>query len=99
MNHVQRRSPRVLLAVPLRIRHEDRSVEVKTVTVSAHGALVHSPESFFIGADLIVTNITLSKSAKAWVVFMRESDRQKLFDVGFEFLPPAPAFWGSAYRV
>jgi hypothetical protein len=89
----------MLLAVPLRIEHKDRSIDGQTVTVSAHGALVQCPESLYTGAHLIVTNIKLAKSAKAWVVFIRESDRQGIFDVGFEFLPPSPDFWGSAYRV
>ena len=93
-----RRSPRIGLAHPLRIRIASSDVYAESVTVNAHGALVDSPVPMLLGTNLLVQNQRTGESAKAWVVFARDGERPGRYSVGFEFLPAAPGFWGSAYR-
>ena len=93
-----RRSPRIALAHPLRIRFAGSDVYAESVTVNAHGALVDSPVALLVGTNLVVLNQRTGESAKAWVVFAREGDRPGRHAVGIEFLPAAPTFWGAAYR-
>lgn len=93
-----RRSPRIALAHPLRLRFGDSSVPAESVTVNAHGALVTSPVAIPMGMNLVVANLTSGEVQRAWVVFSREADRPGFHAVGIEFLPAAPGFWGAAYR-
>lgn len=93
-----RRSPRVTLAIPLILKYEDDVVRAQTVTVNSHGALVHSRNGFFVGAELRVTNVNSAENTRAWVVFTRESEKKGYFDVGFEFLGATTTFWGPVYR-
>ena len=93
-----RRSPRIALAHPLRIRFSGSDVYAESVTVNAHGALVDSPVPILLGTNLLVQNQRTGESSKAWVVFARDGERPGRHAIGIEFLPPAPGFWGSAYH-
>lgn len=93
-----RRSPRIALAHPLRVRFAGSDVYAESVTVNAHGALVDSPVPMLVGTNLFVLNQRTGESAKAWVVFARDGERPGRYAVGVEFLPAAPGFWGSAYH-
>lgn len=93
-----RRSPRIALAHPLRIRFSGSDVYAESVTVNAHGALVDSPVPILLGTNVLVQNQRTGESSKAWVVFARDGERPGRRAIGIEFLPPAPGFWGSAYH-
>ena len=93
-----RRSPRIALAHPLRIRFSGSDVYAESVTVNAHGALVDSPVPMLLGSNLSVQNQRTGESTKAWVVFARDGERPGRYAIGIEFLPAAPRFWGAAYR-
>ncbi len=98
VNRESRRSPRIALAHPLRIRFAGSDVYAESVTVNAHGALVDSPVPIVLGTNLFVLNQRTGESSRAWVVFARNGERPGRHAVGIEFLPPAPGFWGTAYR-
>lgn len=92
-----RRSLRIALSHPLRIRYAGSDVYGESVTVSAHGALVETPVPIPLGSNLFVLNQCTGASSKAWVVFLRDGERAGRWATGIEFLPPAPDFWGAAY--
>ena len=98
MNKESRRSPRVALVHPLRVRFGDEVTQAESVTVNAHGALIHSPAPMYLGTRLVVVNQRTGHTARAWVVWGREADRPGLHAAGIEFLQAAPHFWGPAYR-
>ena len=98
MNKESRRSPRIALVHPLRVRYGDEVTEAESVTVNAHGALIHSPVPMFLGTRLVVVNQRTGHAARALVVWGRQSDRPGLHAVAIKFLPAAPRFWGPAYR-
>lgn len=98
VNRDSRRSPRIALAHPLRIRFSGSDVYAESVTVNAHGALVDSPVPIVLGTNLLVLNQRTGESSNAWVVVVRDGERPGRHAIGIEFLPPAPGFWGSAYH-
>lgn len=94
-----RRSPRIALRQPLRIRYGNATIYAESVTVNAHGALVHCPRPIIMGANIVVHNQRTGETVKAWVVFVREADRSDHHAIGIEFLPSAPEFWGASYHL
>jgi hypothetical protein len=86
----QRRSQRVILAVPLRVSGNRLSgapfVEhAKTLIVNAHGALLQLQEHLREGQTLSITNVTTGEGANG------------VAEVGVEFAEPSPRFWRVSF--
>lgn len=93
----RRRSVRVSRTVPLVLERNGDRVAVRTEVISAHGAMVTSPEPFTQGLTLLVTNETTKSRLKAWVVWCRPGDAAGGYSVAIEFLEGAGRFWGADY--
>lgn len=93
----RRRSIRVSRTLPLVLERDGSRVSVQSVVISAHGAMVTSPEPFTQGLTLTVVNEATKSRLKAWVVWSRPGDTAGTYSVAFEFLESAGRFWGADY--
>ncbi|MBI4461975.1 MAG: hypothetical protein HY653_03625 [Acidobacteria bacterium] len=94
----RRRSPRVLLEIPVLVRWEDEKGEVFTETtttkvVNAYGALVVLKNRVRVGMELQVTNLATRASAKAKVVCLGDLTPDRGLEVGIELESSDPEFW------
>jgi len=97
----QRRSQRVMLSVRILVggdRHDGKkfSEEAETSVVNAHGALIFLAEPVKLGQSLSVQNIKSHQELHAEVVDIGAVFDGR-FEVGIEFLEPAPRFWRVAF--
>ena len=97
----QRRSQRVMLAVKIlvggdRVDGKKFSEEAETSVVNAHGALIFLGETVKLGQTVSVRNIKSHQELLAEVVDVGAVHEGK-FEVGIEFLEPAPRFWRVAF--
>ncbi len=93
----RRRSVRVPRVVPLVLERDGSRLAVRTVVISAHGAMVTSPEPFTQGLTLSVLNEATKSRLKAWIVWSRPGDTASTYSVAIEFLESAGRFWGADY--
>lgn len=97
----QRRSQRVMLSVRIlisgdRLDGKKFSEEAQTSVVNAHGALIFLAEQVRLGQSLSVRNIKSHQELQAEVVDVG-AVHDGNFEVGIEFLEPAPRFWHVAF--
>jgi PilZ domain len=97
----KRRSQRVLMQVPIRLRGADaqgRSFDEQTETlaVSAHGALVLLQTRVTSGTAIRVQHKKTLEEQECHVVFLGpvRGDRA---EIGLEFSAPRPQFWRVAF--
>lgn len=98
--NTQRRSQRVLIAVPISVvfsRPSQKPVTEKTHTlvVNAHGALLLLSMKLSAGDSITLTN-PQTEQQPARVVYLgpQQSDKQ---EIGIEFVKPSPLFWRIAF--
>jgi hypothetical protein len=99
--NTQRRSQRVLIAVPISVvfsRPSQKPVTEKTYTlvVNAHGALLLLSMKLSAGDSITLTNPQTDEQQPARVVYLgpQQSDKQ---EIGIEFVKPSPLFWRIAF--
>jgi hypothetical protein len=97
----QRRSQRILLAVPVRVSGKGAKgtpfVEhTKTLIVNAHGALLQLEEPVREGQVLSVRNVTTGEEALCRVVDL-SPDTHGVAEIGVEFAEPNPHFWRVSF--
>jgi hypothetical protein len=92
-----RRSPRILKRVPLRLMPEGAPVhEAYTAVINVHGALVVSPISCSDGSVIEIENKNSGALARARVIWCGVREEGTGFKLGLEFLEN-PDFWGEDY--
>jgi hypothetical protein len=96
-----RRSSRIFIRIP--VQAEGRNIhgskfreKAETIVVNAHGALVYLNEALAMGAMVTLTNPVTEEALECRVVYLGDS-AAKGQRVGFEFLSPAPRFWGVEF--
>jgi PilZ domain len=97
----QRRSQRILLAVPLRVSGKRANgvpfVEhTKTLIVSAHGALLQLQEPVQNGQSLSLRNVVTGEEAQCAVVDLNPG-ASGLAEIGVEFAQPNARFWRVSF--
>ena len=93
-----RRSPRILFQVPLRISANGGSVRGHTVVVNRHGALVLSPLRVPEETLVRLENALNGASLPGRVAFCGGEELPGLFKLGIEILGPADGFWGNEFE-
>jgi len=97
----RRRSQRVLMQVPVRIRGTDvqgKQVdeETETLAINAHGALVLLNARFTSGAKLNLQHKRTQEDQDCHVAFLGPVRAGKA-EIGLEFTSPVPNFWRVAF--
>lgn len=93
-----RRSPRIMLRVPLRIEMGTSACSAHTVIVSRHGALVLCRLAGAEGTRLDVWNLETGEQARFRVAFCGGEELPGLYKLGIELVDDRPAFWGPEYE-
>jgi len=99
----RRRTVRVMLTVPLRVRGkteigEKFSVRAMSHTVSLHGASVELEQSVVLGEILQLENEITREKVEGKVVSIRRGRDGKRF-VAIEFTEREPNFWHMAFPI
>ena len=97
----KRRSQRVLMQVPIRVRGVDAqgksfAEETETLAISAHGALVLLETRLTSGSRIHVQHKKTSEDQECQVVFLGPVRGNKA-EIGLEFSAPRPQFWRVAF--
>jgi len=97
----KRRSQRVLMQVPVRLRGEDAQgktfdEETETLAISAHGALVLLQTRLTSGSVIRLQHKKTSEEQECQVVFLGPVRGNK-GEIGLEFSAPRPQFWRVAF--
>ena len=97
----RRRSQRVLMQVPVRVRGSDtqgRSFEEEAVTlaINAHGALVQLQARLTSGGKVLLQHNQTQEEQECQVVFLGPVRSGKA-EIGLEFSSPRPTFWRVAF--
>ena len=98
---VRRRSQRVLMQVPVRIRGTDaqgRPLEevTETLAINAHGALILLTARVTSGSKIEMKHMRTEENQECSVVFLGPVRAGKA-EIGLEFTSPRPAFWRVAF--
>ncbi|MFQ5662711.1 MAG: PilZ domain-containing protein [Terriglobia bacterium] len=98
----RRRSPRVSLSIPLRVKWSCaegtiKEEQTRTEVLNGAGARIHLMIAVDRGTEMEIVNLENQESARARVVWASEHSPQEGQRVGIEFLTPRAAFWGSQY--
>jgi len=93
-----RRSPRVMLRVPLRLEAEGASGAAHTVIVNRQGALVLGRLRCAEGIPLDVWNLETGERARCRVVLYGGEDLPGLHKLGIVLMEDRPFFWGAEYE-
>jgi hypothetical protein len=93
-----RRSPRVMLRVPLRIEADGASGAAHTVIVNRQGALVLGRLRCAEGVPLDVWNLETGERALCRVVLYGGEDLPGLHKLGIVLMEDRPGFWGAEYE-
>jgi hypothetical protein len=96
-SHPKRRSARIILRIPLLINAAEDSAakeweRVKTVVVSAHGAMIRTAQGFDVGTTLDIRMQDTNRSARAKVVWTSSKITPEGIELGFEILDQE-GFW------
>lgn len=95
----QRRTQRVQIAMPIRVSGEIDRIPfdelTNTVTVSAHGCLVHLKARVIQMQELLIVNPATQQQVQGSVVFVGEESNPR--EIGIEFAAPSPQFWGITF--
>jgi hypothetical protein len=97
----QRRSQRILLAVPLHVsgKHENRAAFVEntsTLIVNAHGGLISLKEAVVAGQILLLRNLKTGEEVSCTVIEVSPAPNG-VHEVGMEFPQPDPRFWRVSF--
>lgn len=97
----KRRSQRVLMQVPVRLRGLDAQgatfdEETETLAINAHGALILLQARLTSGSTLILQHKRTSEEQECQVVFLGPVRGNKA-EIGLEFSAPRPHFWRVAF--
>jgi PilZ domain len=96
---IKRRTQRVHIAMPVRVSGgvgEAAFDELaETVTVSAHGCLVHFKGTVARLEELLIVNPATQQQVLGTVVFIKDEAAPK--EIGIEFAVPSPLFWGITF--
>ncbi|MGA7222958.1 MAG: PilZ domain-containing protein [Candidatus Acidiferrales bacterium] len=93
----QRRSPRILAAVPLDVHSNGESLEVVTAVINLHGALILSPVNWAEGTILMIDNKKTGLRVRGRVVWSGSKEPTGFHKLGVEFESAAPEFWADQY--
>ena len=93
-----RRSPRVVLQVPIRIAGGESTCEGQTAVVNRQGALILCPLRYPDESALEITNLESGESASFRVVWWGQDDPRGMHKAGTEMLEDRPRFWGAGYE-
>jgi hypothetical protein len=93
----RRRSMRVLLSVPIRVKgktaaNQDFTEDTRTLVVNAHGALISLAAQVKAGQTISVGNNTTQQTLECRVVHIGATQGGKT-QLGIEFAKPSPKFW------
>jgi len=94
-----RRSPRVLLRVPIEIQGLGKPVRSHTVVVNRHGALVLSPRRFEEEELVRIQNLANEEKTLCCVVWCGGEELPGLYKLGLEILGGSQRFWGAPYEL
>ncbi len=97
----RRRSQRVLMQVPVRIRGTDSQgnpfeEETETLAVNAHGALILVNARVTSGSKMLIQHKRTQEEQECHVVFLGPVRAGKA-EIGLEFSEPCPTFWRVAF--
>lgn len=97
----RRRSQRVLMQVPVRVRGNDGQgkqfeEEASTLAINAHGALVQLQAKLTSGASVLLQHKQTQEEQECHVVFLGPVRSGKA-EIGLEFTAACPTFWRVAF--
>jgi hypothetical protein len=97
----RRRSQRVLMQVPVRIRGNDVQgkkfeEEASTLAINAHGALVQVQARLTSGSKVLMQHKQTEEEQECSVVFLGPVRSGKA-EIGLEFSKACPTFWRVAF--
>jgi len=98
---VRRRSQRVLMQVPVRVRGTDSQghpfeEETETLAINAHGALILVNARVTSGSKILIQHRRTQEEQECQVVFLGPVRAGKA-EIGLEFSDPRPTFWRVAF--
>ena len=93
----ERRSPRIIVRIPLGVRPIQYPPTAVTAVVNLHGALILSPVLWPPGTILEIRNDKTKLSRRGRVVWGGPKDDSGSYKLGIEFETPASGFWGDDY--
>lgn len=94
-----RRSPRVLLRVPIEIQGIGKPVRSHTVVVNRQGAMVLSPRRFEAEELVRIQNLSNEEKTLCCVVWCGGEELPGLYKLGLEILGGPQRFWGAPYEL
>lgn len=94
----RRRSPRVLLEIPVQVvwtdgKGEGHTERVTTRVVNAYGALLHLKSPMVVDTELEIHNVTTMAKLTARVVWVGDPEPHGGQEIGIELGNPDPDFW------
>src|SRR5690348_12282502 len=97
----RRRSQRVLMQVPVRVRGKDSQgkafeEETETLAINAHGALILVSARMTSGSKVMMQHKLTQDEQECHVVFLGPVRSGKA-EIGLEFSEPRPTFWRVAF--
>jgi len=97
----KRRSHRLLLDIPVRVRgknlrREFFNEDTHSLVVNAHGGLIVLAAVLRVGDMITLRNMVNGEQLEAFVVFLGPMQEGKR-EVGFEFRKPSLKFWGVSF--
>jgi len=97
----RRRSQRVLMQVPVRVRGTDSQgkefeEETETLAINAHGALILVSARVTSGSKMQMQHKRTEEEQECHVVFLGPVRAGKS-EIGLEFSEPRPTFWRVAF--
>jgi hypothetical protein len=93
----ERRSPRVLLRVALKVTFEGNTRDAETAVVNRQGALLLARQPYAEQVGLEITNLESQRKAPFRVVWSGGPGPRNLFKIGVELVDPLDDFWGPDY--
>lgn len=98
---VRRRSQRVLMQVPVRVRGTDSQgnpfeEETETLAINAHGALTLVNARVTSGSKILLQHRRTQEEQECHVAFLGPV-RAGRAEIGLEFSDPRPTFWRVAF--
>ena len=93
----ERRSPRVLLRVALKVTAEGNTRDAETAIVNRHGALLLARQPYAEQVVVEITNLESQRKAPFRVVWAGGPGGRNLYKVGVELVDPLDDFWGPDY--
>lgn len=98
---VRRRSQRVLMQVPVRVRGDDSlgkafEEDTETLAINAHGALVLMTARVTSGSKMVLQHKRTQEEQECQIAFLGPV-RNGRAEIGLEFSAPRPSFWRVAF--